>query len=85
MKVLQPLLLLQEAIIHHSIQCMIFGVDSLRALQIESKEALVARGDVSARPGFHIDHQFKQMPGLIENLIGVVNPLQGSVQVEGFP
>jgi hypothetical protein len=25
------------------------------------------------------------MPGLVENSIGMVNPLQGFVQVEGFP
>jgi hypothetical protein len=49
------------------------------------KEAFVAGYDVSSHPGLHIDQQIEQMPRLIKNLIGMVNPLQGSVQVEGFP
>jgi hypothetical protein len=49
------------------------------------KEALVASSDVSARAGFHIDQQHEQMSGLVEDLIGMVNPLHGLVQVEGFP
>ena len=49
------------------------------------KEGLVASGNVPARAGFHIDQQHEQMPGLVENSIGMVNPLQGLVQVEGSP
>jgi hypothetical protein len=49
------------------------------------KKSIVASCDVPACAGFHIYQQHEQMPGLVENLIGMVNPLQGFVQVEGFP
>jgi hypothetical protein len=49
------------------------------------KKGLVASCYVPARAGFHIYKQHEQMSGLVENPIGVVNPLQGFVQVEGFP
>jgi hypothetical protein len=78
-------LLLRGIVIHHPIQGLEFGVESLRALQIGMKEALVASYDVSARAGFHIDQQHEQMPGLVENLIGMVNPLQGSCSSRRFP
>ena len=55
MNLLQPLLLLREIVSHHFIQGLVFGVESLPAFQIGLKEALVASGDVPARPGFHID------------------------------
>ena len=78
-------LLLRRIVIHQLIQGPVFGVESLRALQIGLKEGLVASYEVSAHAGFHIYQQLEQMPGLVENLIGMVNPLQGFVQVEGFP
>jgi hypothetical protein len=49
------------------------------------KEGFVASCQVSAHAGLYIYQQLKQTRGLIKNLIGVVDPLQGSVQVEGFP
>ena len=76
---------LRSTIIHQLIQGLVFGIESLRALQIGLKECLVAGHQVSAHAGFHICQQLEQTRGLVENLISVVNPLQGSVQVEGFP
>jgi hypothetical protein len=78
-------LLLNWIAIQQPIQGLELGVGYLRALQIGMKEGLIARCDVSARAGFHIYKQHQQMPGLVENLIGMVNPLQGFIQVEGFP
>ena len=57
----------------------------LRPFQVGRKEALVAGCNVAAFRGFHIDEQLEQVPGLVENQIGMVNPLQRLVQVECLP
>ena len=77
--------LLRRIVFHQLVQGPVFRVESFCAPQIGLKEGLVAGYEVSAHAGFHIYQQLKQMPGLVENLIGMVNPPQRFVQVEGFP
>ena len=47
--------------------------------------ALVAGYHVSAHAGFHIHQQLEQTRGLVENLIGMVNPLQGLCSSRRIP
>jgi hypothetical protein len=49
------------------------------------EEAFVAGCDVSAFRRLHINQQLEQMPGLVKNPVGMINPLHRSVQIKGFP
>jgi hypothetical protein len=69
------LLLLHGAVAHHLIQRLEFRIESLLALLVGAKEGFHAASDVSPLRGLHINQQLEQMPGLVENLIGMIHRL----------
>jgi hypothetical protein len=66
--------LLRWAVSHQLKERLVLGIELVCTLQIRTKGGLVAGHEEAALRVFHVNQQLEQMPGLVENPIGVINP-----------